>query len=94
MVEDGDWRIFAVGDADFASNQYGQMGGNADLFLNAVNWLAAQEDWITIRPRSREASRLLLTEADARFLNLFSMSVLPMLVLGAGLSVWLVRRAK
>ncbi len=87
-------RIFAVGDVDFASNQYEGGGGNSDFFLNAVNWLASREARITIRPKSREASRLVLTEADARFLNLFSLNVLPMLILGAGLSVWLVRRSK
>lgn len=87
-------RIVAVGDVDFASNQYAASGGNSDFLLNAVNWLAAQEDRITIRPRTREASRLVLTEADARFLNLASINVLPMLVLAAGMSVWLVRRSK
>lgn len=94
VVEKEQTRIVAIGDVDFASNQYEAAGGNSDFFLNAVNWLAAQEDRITIRPRTREASRLVLTEADATFLNLFSLNVLPMLVLAAGLSVWLVRRSK
>jgi len=91
---DKETRIFAVGDVDFASNQFSQQGGNGDFFLNAVNWLASQEDRITIRPKTREASRLVLTEADARLLNLVSINVLPMLVLGAGMSVWLVRRGR
>lgn len=91
---DKETRIVAFGDADFASNQYESAAGNRDLFLNSVNWLASQEARITIRPRTREGSRLVLTENDARFLNLFSINVLPMLVLGAGLSVWLVRRSK
>jgi hypothetical protein len=30
------------------------IGGNADLFLNAMNWLAQQENLIAIRPRIRK----------------------------------------
>jgi ABC-type uncharacterized transport system involved in gliding motility auxiliary subunit len=87
-------RIVVVGDSEFANNQFEKAGGNADLFLNTVNWLASQESRITIRPKKRESTRLLLTESDAAFINLFSMNGLPMLVLAIGLSVWLVRRAK
>lgn len=87
-------RIVGVGDADFAANRFVQAAGNADLFLNSVNWLVSHEERITIRPRTREASRLVLTESDAKFLNFFSISALPMLVLALGLSVWLVRRSK
>ena len=91
---DKEARLLAFGDADFAANQFEPQAGNADLFLNSVSWLASQEARITIRPKRREATRLLLTESDAVFLNLFSMNALPMLVLGLGLSVWLVRKAK
>ena len=91
---DAEARVVVFGDAEFADNQFEKAGGNSDFFLNAVNWLASQESRITIRPKQREASRLVLTENDARFLNLLSMNGLPMLVLAIGLSVWLVRRAK
>lgn len=87
-------RIVAAGDVDFVTNRFERQAGNADLFLNAINWLASQEERITIRPRHREASQLLLTAEEARFLNFFSLGGLPMLVLAVGLSVWLVRRSK
>jgi ABC-type uncharacterized transport system involved in gliding motility auxiliary subunit len=87
-------RIIAAGDSEFANNKFMKMGGNSDLFLNMMNWMTSQDDRITIRPKQREASRLLLTENQTRFLNIFSLNALPMLVLAAGLSVWLVRRAK
>lgn len=87
-------RIVVSGDADFVNNQYQGVAGNSDLFLNSMNWLASQEARITIRPKQREASQLMLTDADARFLNFFSISAMPMLILAAGLSVWLVRRSK
>lgn len=93
-AEEGELRIIAFGDADFASNRFVQAAGNSDLFLNSINWLVSQEERITIRPKQRQASRLMLTEADAKFLNFFSISAMPMLVLALGLSVWLVRRSK
>jgi ABC-type uncharacterized transport system involved in gliding motility auxiliary subunit len=93
-VEGGERRLLAFGDADFASNRFVQAGGNADFFLNSLNWLTSREERITIRPKQRQASSLVLTEADAKFLNFFSISALPMLVLALGLSVWLVRRSK
>ena len=41
------------GDSDFASNAYGGVAGQPDLFTNTVSWLAQQENLIAIRPRSR-----------------------------------------
>lgn len=87
-------RIVAIGDADFVNNRFVNAAGNADLFLNSLNWLVSQEERITIRPKVRAASRLTLTAADAKFLNFFSIAAMPMLVLAVGLSVWLVRRSR
>jgi ABC-type uncharacterized transport system involved in gliding motility auxiliary subunit len=87
-------RLVAAGDGEFFTNRYQHLLGNADLFLNAVNWLAAQEDRLTIRPRQREASRLYLTEAQATALKFATIDALPVALLGLGLAVWLVRRSK
>lgn len=87
-------RIVVFGDADFFNNQFHEAAGNADLFLNAVSWLTSRESRITIRPKVRESSRLLLTESDAALINVFAMNGLPLLVLAFGLSVWLFRKAQ
>jgi ABC-type uncharacterized transport system involved in gliding motility auxiliary subunit len=87
-------RALVAGDADFFSNGHQQMLGNLDLFLSAASWLAERDDRIAIRPRGREASRLLLTEAQAAAIRVVAVDVLPLLLLGAGLSVWLARRAR
>ena len=87
-------RLVACGDGDFFSNQYLQLGGNRDFALNAVGWLAEQEDRITIRTRSREASLVLLTDAQTTALKFLSVDLLPLALLGAGLAVWMVRRAR
>jgi len=87
-------RLVAAGDGDFFSNKYLQIGGNRDFAMNAVGWLAEQEDRITIRPRSREASLVMLTEAQATALKFLSVDVLPVGLLGLGLAVWMVRRSR
>jgi ABC-type uncharacterized transport system involved in gliding motility auxiliary subunit len=87
-------RLVAAGDGDFFTNKYLQLGGNRDFAMNAVGWLAEQEDRITIRPKNREASLVMLTEAQATALKFLSVDVLPVSLLGLGLAVWLVRRSR
>ena len=87
-------RLVVVGDGDFFTNGYQQLLGNLDFFMNATSWLAEREDRITIRPRSREASRLFLTEAQVSTLKFLTIDVLPVALLGLGLAVWLVRRSR
>ena len=45
-------RVVVVGDSDFAANGFLGVQGNRNLFLNTVNWLAQQENLISIRPSS------------------------------------------
>jgi ABC-type uncharacterized transport system involved in gliding motility auxiliary subunit len=87
-------RLVAAGDSEFFSNKYLGIGGNRDFAMNAIGWLAEQEDRITIRPKRREASQIFLTEAQATALKLFSVDVLPVALLGIGLAVWTVRRSR
>jgi ABC-type uncharacterized transport system involved in gliding motility auxiliary subunit len=87
-------RVVAAGDGEFFSNQYLQLLGNLDLFLNAASWLTQQEDRITIRPRAREASRLFLSQAQASAIKFVTIDALPVALLGFGLAVWLVRRSR
>ena len=85
-------RIVTFGDSDFAGNQFLPLSGNRDLFLNTVNWLAKEENLITIRPKEAEASRVSLTRRDG--LNLFFISVVayPLALLVIGITVWYRRR--
>jgi len=87
-------RLVVAGDGDFFSNKYLQLGANRDFAMNAVSWLAEQEDRITIRPKSREASIVLMTDAQSTALKFFSVDVLPVALLGLGLAVWMVRRSR
>ena len=81
-----------IGDSDFASNGVVGIQGNRDLFLNAVNWLAQQENLISIRAREPEDRRLTLTAGAQRRLFWLSVLLLPAAILGAGVYTWMNRR--
>jgi ABC-type uncharacterized transport system involved in gliding motility auxiliary subunit len=81
-----------LGDSDFVANYTGNIRGNADLFLNTVNWLAQQENLIAIRPRQPEDRRITMTAAQQRYVMLLSMLLVPGTILGAGIYTWWRRR--
>jgi ABC-type uncharacterized transport system involved in gliding motility auxiliary subunit len=85
-------RLAVFGDSDFASNAAVGIQGNRDLVLNAINWLAQQENLISIRPREPEDRRITLT-ADQQFrIQLLSIFLVPGVVLGLGIYTWWRRR--
>jgi ABC-type uncharacterized transport system involved in gliding motility auxiliary subunit len=85
-------RLVVVGDSDFATNGVVGVEGNRDMFLNAVNWLAQQENLISIRAREPEDRRLTLTADAQRRLFWLSLLLIPGFVFGTGLYTWARRR--
>lgn len=85
-------RLAVVGDSDFAANYAIGIQGNKDLFVNAVNWLAQQENLIAIRPREPDDRRITLTEQSTQGIFLMSLFIVPGLIFGAGVYSWWRRR--
>ncbi len=85
-------RIVAAGDSDFCANGFSQFGGNLDLALNAVSWLAEEEDLIAIRPKDREDRRVTLTEGQAMTVRSVLLLLMPLAVIAIGIGVWWRRR--
>jgi ABC-type uncharacterized transport system involved in gliding motility auxiliary subunit len=85
-------RLVVVGDSDFAANNVAGMGGNRDMFLNMVNWLAQQENLIAVRPRDPADRRISLTSGQDTMITWFTMVVLPGLIFLAGIQTWWRRR--
>jgi hypothetical protein len=85
-------RIFAVGDADFASNRYLRALYNLDLAVNAVHWTAERDPQIAIRPKIRDTVQFPLP-VESSLQMLYGVGLLvPELLLIAGGAVWLRRR--
>jgi ABC-type uncharacterized transport system involved in gliding motility auxiliary subunit len=85
-------RIVAIGDSDFASNAALGVQGNRDLFLNTVNWLAQQENLISIRAKDPEDRRITLTAKQEQVIFYLTVLVVPGLILLAGVQTWWRRR--
>ena len=87
-------RFIVFGDSDFASNQYFNLQGNGDLFLNAVSWLAEEGDLIAIRPKSDKSKPLMLTATQSKMVFWLPVAALPLAVLIVGILVLTSRRRK
>jgi ABC-type uncharacterized transport system involved in gliding motility auxiliary subunit len=85
-------RVVAMGDSDFVANNAIGIQGNQDLFLNAINWLAQQEDLIAIRPRDAQDRRITLTADQQQRIMWLSFLVIPGLVFAGGIYTWWRRR--
>jgi ABC-type uncharacterized transport system involved in gliding motility auxiliary subunit len=86
-------RAVVVGDSDFMANSLIQAPiGNRDLFLNMVNWVAEDEDLISVRPREAEDRRVFMTAQQQRNVGYLSLLIIPAVVLMLGISVWWGRR--
>jgi ABC-type uncharacterized transport system involved in gliding motility auxiliary subunit len=83
-----------MGDSDFITNQYLDVLGNRDLFLNTINWLAERADLLTIRAKTEQTgvSMLFLTEGENQLILWAAVIIEPALVVLAGIAVVLWRR--
>jgi len=90
--ENSQGRFVVVGSSSWAANSFLNFNGNNDLALNAINWLASDEDLISIRPKEREDRRITMTQAQMSGVRVISQFVLPLFVVVMGISVWWKRR--
>jgi ABC-type uncharacterized transport system involved in gliding motility auxiliary subunit len=85
-------RFVAVGTSSLAENAYLGFGGNQDLIMNAVNWLAAEEDLISVRPKPPENQHLTLNQRQMQRILYLGVIGIPLLIIVLGISVWWGRR--
>ncbi|NLD72981.1 MAG: GldG family protein [Chloroflexi bacterium] len=92
---EGRGRLVVVGDTDFATNEVlAAVRGiaNIDLFMNAIGWLAEEDELISIRPKEYQMRSVVLTSPQSRAVVYGSIIFLPLSVLLAGGLVWWRRR--
>ena len=85
-------RLVVIGNSQFAMNPYISQLRNGDLFYNAIDWLAADENLISIRPKTATNRQVNLSEAQASALKWLDLIFLPGLVIFAGIMIWWKRR--
>ena len=90
--QDSQGRFVVVGSSSWAANSFIKFNGNSDLALNTIDWLASDEDLISIRPKQEEDRRVTMTSAQLSWVRLTSQFLLPLVVVFAGFSVWWRRR--
>jgi ABC-type uncharacterized transport system involved in gliding motility auxiliary subunit len=90
--ENSEGRFVVIGSSSWAANSFITFNGNSDLASNALNWLASDEDLISIRPKEQENRNVNMTRAQFNWVRLSSQFLLPGALLLAGVSVWWRRR--
>jgi ABC-type uncharacterized transport system involved in gliding motility auxiliary subunit len=90
--ENAPGRFVVIGSADWAANSFLPFNGNRDLALNTVNWLASDEDLISIRPKDRDDRRVTMTRSQLNWVGITSLGILPLGIVIAGVTVWWRRR--
>ena len=84
-------RVVVYGTSNLPTNQFLNVQGNRDFFLNTVSWLAEEEDQITVRPKDTKQTPIFLSAQQGRAVALLPLVVLPGLLLAGGI-VAVVRR--
>tara|TARA_B100000686_G_C16787790_1_gene976439 strand:- start:1760 stop:3520 length:1761 start_codon:yes stop_codon:yes gene_type:complete len=96
VYSDGDdlvsTNMILIGDTDFASNNYFGSANNADLFVNAINYLAKDFELISIRAKTQADRQLFLTKNERDFVRWSGWLLMPTLISLFGFWTWWRRR--
>ncbi|GAB4544296.1 MAG: hypothetical protein Fur002_17360 [Anaerolineales bacterium] len=88
-------RVVVFGNSIFASNDAFDAYGNGNIFVNSVDWAAAQEDRLNLSARESKP-RTFLPPDTIQFIIIIIVAVfvLPGIVIVSGISAWIARRRK
>ncbi|MFA5479669.1 MAG: Gldg family protein [Candidatus Muiribacteriota bacterium] len=99
LQEDGSFKVIDArgvisGDSTFATDDFIERFGNADLFFNCIDWLAVEKDVASVRPVDHSLKRIVtLTQIAMKKIFWISVVFIPLLIAMAGALV-IVRREK
>lgn len=86
-------RLVTIGDSDFLTNAYVDLSGNRDFALNAIQWLAKDDRFISIHTDEIEFQPLFLTSEQRVILIAVSVAALPILFFVLGLIRMTIRKS-
>ncbi len=87
-------RIIVIGDGDFISNTYLGTQGNMAMGESIFNWLAHDDNFIDIPAAIAPDSKISAEQTHLLIIAVLIMIVLPILLIGSGILIWLKRRKK
>ncbi|MDR3120743.1 MAG: GldG family protein [Clostridiales bacterium] len=90
-------KIIAIGNGSFIADSAARLGAqiyqvNARMFLYSLRWLLGEQDTLTIEPKDYSMPQLTITASQTNAVAIGVVFVLPLLIMGAGLVVYLKRR--
>jgi ABC-type uncharacterized transport system involved in gliding motility auxiliary subunit len=89
----GQPRLVLIGSPDLISdNSLSQVPGNQQLFLDAADWVAAQDNLINIKVPDTTPRPITLIGWQSSLIAVSSVLLLPLAILAAGAAVWWSRR--
>jgi hypothetical protein len=91
-IGDRQQRVVVVGNGGFLSNTFVGNGGNRALGVNIVNWLAGDENLITIQPRDAADNSIDIDQATLYLIAFSFLFVLPLAFIVTGAVIWWRRR--
>lgn len=87
-------RVLVTGDGDFLSNSFLGNGANLELGVRIFNWLAGDDEFIEIAPRTAPDTGLQLDRFASGAIAVGFLFVLPALLVLAGAVIWWRRRRR
>lgn len=87
-ISEHEQRIVVVGSGAFLSNAYSGNGGNLDLGMNMVNWLAGDEQFITLAPHTAKDGTLIYSKRQLTVFTYGLLLALPLLMITIGGWLW------
>jgi hypothetical protein len=85
-------RAVVVGNAAFCTDSAFDQFGNSSFLLSAVNWVVGNDALVSIPPKEPITNSISMTSATQRFVVIFSLFTLPILLLLIGTVIWWKRR--
>ena len=86
-------RLIIFGSSTFINNGWFEQQLNGDIFLNAVNWLAKEdEQTLSIRPKEPKNRRLNLSHFQAGIISWTALGIMPLSGLVLASMIWWRRR--
>ncbi len=91
-VGDRQQRVVVVGNGHFLSNAFIGNGGNRELGINMVNWLAGDDRMIVIQPREATDGRVNIDQTTLYLIAFGFLIALPLAFMVTGFAIWWRRR--